>query len=251
MKKGVSGGVIAAFALAACGSGDKGGTPTTPQVSGTDAQGIYNGADSVGGNAVTGTVLDNGNLYLIYTNGAGVLGVVNGTSSPVNGRLASDAKNYRVNSNAVDSVSVTGLYQAKASLVATIAGSTTPVFSGSGTETVFTGNYSSIYDQAPDPAKLQGSYTGTAGSIKGADAVTLTVSGNSISGQDVGGCTFSGNFSAHNGKNVWDTAITFGGAPCLYPNQRASGIMVVNGNSILAALLIADQSDAYAVAVSK
>ncbi|BCF96499.1 hypothetical protein PPGU19_010680 [Paraburkholderia sp. PGU19] len=108
MKKSITAGVIAAFALAACGGGDNGGAPATSQVPSTDAQGIYTGTDSVGGNAVTGTVLDNGNLYFIYTNGSSVLGVVNGTSSPANGRLASDAKNYRVNSSTVDSVSVTG-----------------------------------------------------------------------------------------------------------------------------------------------
>ena len=146
---------------------------------------------------------------------------------------------------------MTGFYQAKASLVATIGGSKTTVFSGFGTSTVFTGSYSSIYDQVPDLTRFQGTYTGAAGSIKTADTVTLTISGNSISGQGVSGCTFAGNFSAHNGKNVWDTAVTFGGAPCLYPNQRVSGIMVVNGNSILAVLLLTDQSDAFVMAVSK
>jgi hypothetical protein len=58
------------------------------------------------------------------------------------------------------------------------------------------------------------------------ETATLTVASNgAIAGISSLGCSFTGTITPRpSGKNVFNTTLTFGGAPCALPGQSASGI---------------------------
>jgi hypothetical protein len=246
---------LTSIALSACGGGSGGGSgdsgSTTfiqPDVSGGVAQGLYNGTDSAG-DLVSGIILDTGAFYFLYVNQtANTLGLLQGTASRATGSLGStDARSYLIAQNSAAGDSVSFSYVAQSSLSGTVyltAGGSAPV--------TFNANYSPVYDQAPSLANIAGTYSGVAGSIKGVDTVTVTIGATgAVSGQGVSGCVFNGSAAPHGSKNVYDTSITFGGAPCLYPGRTLTGVLSVNNNALLAAAPLADRTDAFVLTASK
>jgi hypothetical protein len=250
MKKTLFAGVVTAFALAACGGGGGGSnnSPAPAPVTKTDAAGIYSGTDT-SGDIITGVVLDTGAYYFVYTNSSSSsLGLVQGTATAASGSFkSSDAKNFYIGANTVLNDTITATYTAKSSINGTIAPA-----SGSGSGTSFTGNYSTVYDQAPSLASVAGTYSGAAGSVKTAEAVTVSVtSTGAISGSGASSCSFSGTISPHGSGNVYDATIKFGGSPCLYPGQTLTGILTVNNGRMIAAAPLSDRSDAFVLAATR
>lgn len=243
---------LALVTLSACGGGgsDSSGSASfvQPDSSGGVAQGFYNGTDNAG-DVVTGVVLDTGVYYFVYVNQtANTLGLVQGTASRANGPLISaDARNFVIGENSVTPDNIAFSSVAQSSLNGTI----TPVASG-GTSVNFTTQYSTVYDQAPSLAAIAGTYTGVAGSIKGGEAVSVTITAaGAVSGRGTSGCVFTGTATPHGSKNVYDATLTFGGAPCLSPNRTLTGVLGVNDNAIVAAAPLADRSDAFVLTGSK
>jgi hypothetical protein len=243
---------LTATALSACGGG--GGDSNSgavafvqPDVSGGVAQGLYGGTDSAG-DLVSGVVLDTGVFYFVYVNQtSNTLGLIQGTASRSSGSLKStDAINYLIGQKVVGGDNIAFSYAAQSS----ISGTVTP--SAGGAALTFTANYSPVYDQAPSLANIAGTYTGAAGSVRGEEtaSVTITAAG-AVSGQGASGCLFSGTAAPHGSKNVYDVTIAFGGAPCLYPGRTLTGVLSADGNALLAVAPLPDRSDAFVLAALK
>ncbi|MDR5821965.1 hypothetical protein [Caballeronia sp. LZ043] len=236
--------------LAACGGGgspdqSKIPPPVTPVA---EANGIYQGTDS-NNDAIVGVILDTGVYYFAYTNStSNQIGLVQGTSTSSGGTFKStDAKNFYIAQNTVLNDTVSANYTAKSNITGTIAPA-----SGNGAGITFTGTYNALYDQTPSFASLAGTYAGAGGSVKGGEPITLTVAADgSFTGKGPSGCTFKGLTAPHNGKNVFDATIVFGGAPCTYPGSTIVGIAVQNNNELIAAAALPDRSDAFLVVASK
>lgn len=73
-------------------------------------------------------------------------------------------------------------------------------------------------------AAIAGVWSGT---TVGGQAGTMAVNGSGTFTGSIAGCSMSGQLTPRpSGKNVFNATVTFGGAPCLYPNAT------VNGNAV-------------------
>lgn len=235
--------------LAACGGGGGGSSNTSPPTSpSAEANGIYQGTDS-SNDAIVGVILDTGVYYFVYTNAtSNTVGLVQGTSSSSGGTFKStDAKNYYIGQNTVLNDTVAATYTVKSNISGTVSPN-----SGGGAGIMFSGTYSPVYDQSPTLTSIAGTYTGAAGSVKGGESVSLTINADAtFTGQGPSGCSFKGVIAAHNGKNVWDAAVTFGSTACTYPGKTMVGVLAVSNNEIVAAATLPDRSDAFILVGSK
>jgi len=101
-----------------------------------------------------------------------------------------------------------------------------------GTVTTFTGtsvlgsiwDYGTTFQTPASLSSISGTWTGTL-----LDGITTTVtisSTGSVTGSS-SGCSFTGTVMPDSSqKNFYDVSLTFGGSPCAFPNQTASGIAV-------------------------
>ena len=210
-------------ALTACGGG---GGSDAPATTGPSAEGVYGG--TLTGSPSTAfnlLILDNGDYWSMYgTQGASVFGVagfVQGTGTSSNGSFTSaNGKDFGVFPAVSGSVSAT--YNASAK---TISGTTT---STSGTSTFSGGPIAGSlynYDAAATLSTVAGSWTTT--SLTGETVIISIAAGGAFTAVSSGGCRFSGTVAPRaSGKNVFNTSLTFGLAPCALPNQNATGIAV-------------------------
>ena len=210
-------------ALTACGGG--GGSDATA-TAGPSAEGVYGGTlTGSPSNAFNLLVLEDGQYWSMYgTQGAtvfGVAGFVQGTGTSNNGNFtSSNGKDFGVFPAISGTVSAT--YNASTK---TISGTTT---STSGTSTFSGGPIAGSlynYDAAATLSTVAGSWTTT--SLTG-ETVTISIAaGGAFTAISSGGCRFSGTVTPRaSGKNVFNTSLTFGLAPCALPNQTATGIAV-------------------------
>jgi hypothetical protein len=167
-------------------------------------------------------VLDDGNYYVLYSaigNTNAIAGVVQGTGTSTAGTFSStDARDFNLEGAGVLPATITATYVAKQSLNGAV--SYTPSGSSS-----FSSTYSANYDLAPSLATLAGTFTGQVASSAGAeDAVVTISSAGVISGVGASGCVVSGSALPRARGNVFNVALTFGGAPCLFANQTLAGI---------------------------
>lgn len=195
-------------------------TPAPPQTA-TPA-GLYVGAASTG-RTVTGLVLDDGAYYVLYSatnNPAVIAGAVQGTGVASNGAFTS-ANGRDINLEGLGVLSAT----VSASFVPTFSLSGGIVYPSLNQTLTFTSTYNRAYEIAPSLATIVGSYTGRAGSPLGAENATITISSSgAVTGRGSSGCTFSGNITPRAKGNAYDAAITFTGAPCLFPATMFTGV---------------------------
>lgn len=209
--------------IAACGGG--GGSDPAP-TTGPSAEGVYGGTlNGSASNAFNLLVLENGDYWSLYgAQGASafnVAGFFQGTGSSNNGKFSSsNGKDFGVFPAVSGAVDAT--YNAAAK---TISGTTT---STSGSSTFSGGPITGSlynYDAAATLSTVAGSWTTT--SLTG-ETVTISIAaGGTFTGVSSGGCRFAGAVAPRaSGKNVFNTSLTFGAAPCGLPNQPATGIAV-------------------------
>jgi hypothetical protein len=217
---------LVVLTLAACGGGGGGGdsspTPTT------QAEGLYSGATNTG-RAITGLVLDDGTYYVLYSSvGApnSIAGVVQGNgTSTASTFTSSNTRDFNLEGFGVMSATLSATYIDNQSLSGTVT------YSGGGS-TTFSGTYDSLYEATPSLAALAGTFTGQVASSVGMENAAVTVSSNgTFSGISSGGCSFTGTVAPRARGNVFDIAITFGGAPCLFANETLSGIGFFNASA--------------------
>lgn len=199
-------------------SGNNGGSGSTAG----DAQGVYSGTTS-SGYAFDVIVLPNDKFYGIYGTISGNAFLIYGL---IVGQGASGSSTYTASvddffyTGTVTPGSISGSYVAGTSVNGTLTEGTANI--------TFTGaalpSSDFNYSAAASLSAITGTWTGDL--LDGAPA-TVTINANgSVSGSSQG-CSFSGTVAADSSnKNFFDVSLTFGGSPCVLPNQTATGIGV-------------------------
>jgi len=169
-------------------------------------------------------LLPNDQLYAVYGTLSGnvllVCGMINGQGASSSGTYTANVTvfDYCTGSLLVYTGSVSATYVAGSSLNGTLTESSgTITFSGT-TPTAFN------YGTTASLSAISGTWTGTL--LDGTGAIVAISSTGNVSGSD-SGCSFSGTVTPDSSnKNFFDLSLTFGGSPCAFPNQTASGIAV-------------------------
>jgi len=217
--------VAISLMLVGCGgssgssSGGGGGGGSTPG----QAQGVYTGTAS-NGDTFNSIALPNDQIYADYGTLSGnvlfICGLITGQGVSKSGTYTANVTvfDYCTGSLLVLTGSVNASYVAGSSLNGTLTDS-------NGTVT-FTGTTPADfnYNTPASFSAISGTWTGTL--IDGTTAIVSVSSTGSVSGSD-SGCTFSGTVTPDSSnKNFFDLSLTFGGSPCAFPNQTATGIAV-------------------------
>lgn len=250
--------IATALLLAACGGGGGGGGAdhddgdnggnnggTSPSAS---AEGQYNGTTSRK-QSTSFVVLDDQRFYALYSvpgSSATIAGFVVGTVASSDGQLNNGSGiDYNFLGDGVNNVSLKGSYTPRASVEATVA-------YDNGDSTTLQARYDSRFDATSTLAAISGNYTGISAIAPGSEAVNLSIdaSGN-VSGQGSSACAFTGTVAAHGHGNVYDVAIQFGGSPCAYANQRATGIAVMPASNSIRVALQTGAKDGVLLVASK
>lgn len=222
---------LAALSLLGCGGGGGGDTPaatspTTTIASTTSPEGVYGGT-------LTGStssnfqllMLENGEFWTVYGTSTASAFLVNGfvqgsgTTNTSNSTFTSaNAKDFGFIPGIAGTISAT--YDATAK---TIAGTFT---AAGGTVTLNGGPIAGSLYSYNTPAALSniiGTWSTT--STTGENVAINVTAGGTFSAVGGSGCTFSGTVVPRaSGKNVFDTTMTFGPAPCSLAGQTATGI---------------------------
>ncbi|HEY6511173.1 MAG TPA: hypothetical protein VI032_04300 [Burkholderiaceae bacterium] len=218
----VTGATLLALGLVACGGGGGDSTPAP----GPTAEGVYGGTLS---GSTTGAfqlmVLENGEYWALYgtqsSSAFHVAGFLQGTGNSNSGSFtSSDTKDFGDLPAAAGSTSATYNAAAKtiSGTVSTGAGSTS--FAGG---PVAGSAYN--YDAPASLGTIAGNWTVT--DLLG-ETIAISIAANgTFTAATNSGCNFSGTISPRaSGKNVFDTALTFGSAPCALPGQPARGVAI-------------------------
>lgn len=224
----------------ACGGG-KSNSVTPPPVTG-QAQGVYEGSTSDGGQFV-GIVEPNDNLYAVYVSSSLVLsGMISGTATESSGSFNATIHDFYADGT-VNAGTLAGSFVAGTSLTGTLTETNVSV-TLNGTAVPST-NYN--YAAAAHLADIAGSWSGN---LLDGETADLTISSaGAVTGTSSLGCTFTGTVTPDtSGKNFFDVSLTFGASPCLAPNVGVSGVGIVvpatSGSSaqILSAVKASDNS---------
>lgn len=247
--------------LAACGGGggDGGGgntggssppTQTPTQTSGT-AEGVYGG--TLNGSSSSDfevLVLENGEYWSLYGQNMGsifyVHGFIQGNGTSNNGSFtSSDLRDFGYAPAAAGSLTASYNTSAK-----TITGSTTTPM---GTVQFSGGPIPNSLYNYNSPATLS-SVSGSWAAVSSLGGnVTINIAANGNLTLSEGGCVASGTIAPRaSGKNVFNVSVKFGAAPCLLPNQTATGIgvtyaLATGQTQLIAAVTSAARSEGIAV----
>lgn len=221
---GLSGSIASVLIASACGGGfDTTPVAQTPAALGPTAQGLWVGTTSTN-RTVTGLVLSDGTSYVLYSavgNASIIAGVVQGTGTSSGGTFSSsNAVDFNLESPSVQAATVSANYSSKQSFNGTITyaiGSVT-----------FTSAYNTDYETVPSFAVLAGTFSGQVATSLGVQAATVTISPSGVVSGGAGGCSISGTTSPRTDGNAYNFSITFGAAPCAFPNQTFAGIAYFN-----------------------
>lgn len=231
--------IIAALAvcsLAACGGGggDSGSTnqPTTPTTPTTPSLPAFEGAfaGTITGNSNASAfemlALEDGSFWSLYGKMSGSTFVVNGF---IQGTLSTASAGTIRSTDAKD-------FGFAPAVPATLNGTYTSDLNFSGTVSV--SNTAIGVNGSPLTSGFSYSTAATLGAISGNWSVALLNgetanisigSTGAITGLSSLGCSFTGTITPRpSGKNVFNTSITFGAAPCLLAGQKANGVGVVS-----------------------
>lgn len=208
--------------LAACGGGSGG---SNNNVANQDPQGFWYGTSA--GYNIEAVILENGELYNIFSKNGVAYGVDYGTITVSGSSYNGVLKEFYIPTNQVYSGAVNATFVPKTSMQGTTQG-------GTAAPVPFTARYDSSYDTPATLAQITGTYTGNY--YTGAP-VNLSISSNGVvSGISVA-CQIGGSVAPRaSGKNVYNVNLVFSGANCQPGTGSASGIgvlSVVNGSTYL------------------
>jgi hypothetical protein len=202
--------------------GGTGGGNSSGQV-----QGIYSGTLS-SGYAVSTIVLPNDKFYAVYGTVVGntlsLFGLVSGQgASSSDGTYAADVKDYFY-TGAVSSGSITAKNGTGGLNGSLTENGTAMTFTGTALPPTSPYGYGTLFDDPASLSTISGTWTGTL--LDGmTTTVTISSSGN-VTGSS-SGCSFTGTVAPDSSKmNFFNVSLTFGGNPCAFPNQTATGIGV-------------------------
>lgn len=220
--------LLACVALAGCGGGSDSPAPApapAPVVVGPTAEGVYSGTIT-GAKNTTGfqlLVLENGDFWTLYGNQTStqflVSGIIQGSGASNNGAFtSSNLKDFGVSPSVAGALKATYDATAKTITGTVTAGADTASFNGGPTA-----NSLYNYTIAASLTNIAGSWVTT--STSGETVNVNIAAAGTFSAVGGSGCKFSGTITPRaSGKNVFDTKMTFGPAPCGLAGQTASGI---------------------------
>jgi hypothetical protein len=216
-------GTLAAAALAGCGGGGDGSTAT----------GLFNGT-STSGRTVSTVILGDDSYYQLYSpvnNPTGVGGLVVGTGTFDGTRFTSgDARDYNMEGAGVKPASLAGDIASRRSFNGSLA-------SGTPASMTFTSAYSPEIEGTATLAALAGTYPGQVTFSLGARAGTFVVTSAGAFSTNINGCPITGNATTRTDLNAYNLTLTFGAAPCVFPNQTFTGIARLDAASKLYGLV--------------
>jgi hypothetical protein len=215
--------LLACVALAGCGGSDD--SQEMPEVvDGPSAEGAYLGAlTSSQSSAFKLLILENGEFWTLYGNQYSdqflVAGLIQGSGTSDNGNFtSSNAKDFGFAPALEAPVNAT--YDATAKTIkGAIKERTNVVNFNGGPLPVSQYNYNT----AASLNNIAGSWTTQ--TTTGENVLVNIATAGTFSAVGSSGCRFSGTVTPRaSGKNVFDTKMTFGPAPCALAGQAASGI---------------------------
>lgn len=226
--------------LAACG----GGGGSSPAVINVDAQGYWSGVASTG-YKVTAAVLDNGEIYGIYTSGSTIYGALYGTSTVSGSTMTATGTDFNFLSNTASTSTLTGPVVAKSTLTLSNANGSLPL------------TYQASYDTPATAAAIAGTWAfeGRSGSYTLAPGtVVINSTGNFSLVQST--CTSTGVVTPRpGGKNVYNVNLTASGSGCATGQSTLAGVLsvdtTVTPNKFLSLALTPSKSDGLIVIGTK
>ncbi len=213
--------VTAALLLAACGGGGGDSSPAPAPIA--KAEGVYQGTTSTG-LQFSLLVLENDQFYsLVGTTSGGVFFVsslVDGQGNSNNGSFSASGVNQYFGDGQVIPGTVASTYTPRVSIAGTLS---QPSFGNSTFNGTAPANTTYVYDTPANLSGISGAWSG--GDLSGEGVNFSITAGGAISGTSALGCSFTGSVAPRaSGKNVFNTSVTFGSAPCDLPGQTAQGI---------------------------
>ena len=204
--------LLFSFTLVACGGGEHEGGSSAGVLTLTSAtataQGYWSGSNAAGQNVLL-AILDNGEVWGVYTSNKLPVGGLQGSVAYAGNTLSGVGYDFNTALSSVSRTSYTGSFVASSTIsVTTTAGS------------VLTAKYDAGYDQSPSMANLAGTFTG--GGVTGTGASPFSVITVSALGTITGtsaGCALAGTAVARpSGKNSFDVSLAFSGSACALGN---------------------------------
>jgi len=248
LKRGISLALLVSGILAGCGGGGGGGGGSSTPAASSPLEGVYEGPSS-SGKTIDALFLEDGSWWNMYGIPSGsallVQGVATGTSTGSNGSFTITFKDYYAPGTTPVSGSGSGTYTATTLLGTITEGGVNGTFN---LTTPLTTNYN--YNTPAALASISGSWTGSL--LDGESATVSVLTSGTLSGTSSLGCSFTGTATPRpSGKNVFNVSVTFGAAPCSFPNQSMSGIALTyplgNGtNQLIVGLVDSTQTKASA-----
>ena len=225
--------------LAACGGG--GGTAAVTNV---DPQGYWTGI-SAAGYTVDTAVLDNGEVWGVYSSGSTIYGALYGTSSVSGSNITVTGTDFNFASNTSAPGTLTGPVVAKSTMALSNASGTLPL------------KYQATYDTAATAAAIAGtwSFVGRSGSYTLIPAtINISASGNFSLVQPT--CTSIGTVAPRaGGKNIYNINITTAGTACATGQSSLAGVLTVDTtvtpNKFIALALTPNKADGLIVIGTK
>ena len=195
--------------------------PTAPTATG-QAQGVYFGSTATG-DTFESIVLPNDKYYALYGTTIGnvftVKGMLTGQGISDHGSFTASVTDY-YNTGSIYPGSLKTTYNPGSIISGTVSetGNTSTAFTGNASPTSF------AYDTPASISDITGTWNGN---LFGNFAAVVSVTPSGIVSGFSNGCTFSGTVVPDpSNKNFFDISLTYGGSPCLQPNQTQSGIAV-------------------------
>ena len=226
--------------LLACG----GGGGSSPAVTNTDAQGYWTGTSSAG-YTVNTAVLDNGEVWGVYSSGSTIYGALYGTSSVGGSTITVTGTDFNFQTNTSSTGTLTGPVVAKSTMTL------------SGVNGSVRLNYQTSYDTAATAAAIAGTWSivGRSGSYTLIPAtITVSSSGNFTLVQSA--CTSSGVVVPRpGGKNIYNVSLTASGSGCATGQSTLAGVLYIDTavipNKFLSLALTPSKNDGIIVIGTK
>lgn len=190
----------------ACGGGGAGGALVVD----VDPQGLWKGTNSFSNSTVNVAVLENGQAWGIYSEGASILGAIYGTASTDGNRVTASGKTIDfVGNQSSLNMTLSGIVTAKSAMTLSAVGVTVPL------------TYQEFYDEAASLSAISGTWSFDHRLIRSGIVDTTLISSITIdnSGAFTAGvapfCVFSGNVTPKDGgKNIYILTTSIVGTLC-------------------------------------
>ncbi|HVE54618.1 MAG TPA: hypothetical protein VNB23_14655 [Ramlibacter sp.] len=222
---------LLALGLAALGAGCGGGGDDEP-VTAESAAGVWTGTTSTQRD-MTAILLSDGRYYMVYAGvnaPSAVGGLVQGTAAYADGRFTSaDGVDFSLEGAGAAAGDIGAVLLPPFAVEGSLRG-------GTPTAVDFRLSRSPVSATVPTLAALAGDYPGQVSFSLGTRAATFAVTSAGAVSSVINACNITGVVAPRSDINAYDLTITFGGAPCVFPNLSFNGVAHHSGGRLVAAV---------------